>query len=562
MASTQLHSQGSEQYIAELCRILRNDFTSDLTSAASRVPPGSNLRLRVEGRFCNAVDTPQSEDFNDDESRFLMGYIDFGELPLSSLRPPYPTPEAQPSIIDQQASSQHPATLPLSPVSGEAEDDGSPINKRRKFVGGLRLKRDERPAVEQAAASQGGSTSCRQAHIDTRFPQRNTTKDPAVPTLEPSSADKLVAGIWRQIHSNIELVPTDSTRSVSAADSSFPIADLRVTLNKEAFHAINSLCLRYYNLSRSTRALEMIVQAYWVECYEARILAVKQDNPAKSSTEANMEALKEACSVFGWSEKELRNKLFEVAADTLHPEWRQLLEVIGQRSVPLYHGHPHSWVISSNKLPLQLCSTYTHTEEEFNFQFIEESVLDRRIWDSDDPRRESSIDLKLCLECGLYQSEDIKSNKCRCFSSLYGNPRSPVPIQICNLPNGKNNGVIACVDFARGTAIGEFVGFITKNLDGVDVMIGGSPENQYQIFQGQMGNFTRFINHSCRPNAQFQRFYWLGTERIIVVSRGIQSGNEITVDYSNHYWEKLDKICLCGEPSCRYANRAIATSEE
>lgn len=79
----------------------------------------------------------------------------------------------------------------------------------------------------------------------------------------------------------------------------------------QAFQAVNSLCLKYYNLSRSTRALEMIVQAYWVECYEARILAVKEDNPTKSSTEANMEALKEACSVFGWSEKELRNKLYD-----------------------------------------------------------------------------------------------------------------------------------------------------------------------------------------------------------------------------------------------------------
>lgn len=54
----------------------------------------------------------------------------------------------------------------------------------------------------------------------------------------------------------------------------------------------------------------MIVQAYWVECYEARILAVKQNNPTKSSTEATMETLKEACSVFRWSEKELRNKLY------------------------------------------------------------------------------------------------------------------------------------------------------------------------------------------------------------------------------------------------------------
>lgn len=134
---------------------------------------------------------------------------------------------------------------------------------------------------------------------------------------------------------------------------------------------------------------------------------------------------------------------FEVAADTLHPEWRQLLEVIGQRSVPLYHGHPHSWVIGRNKLPLQLCSTYTHMDEEFNFRFIEESVLDTHNWGQDDPRREPGIDSDICLDCGQYQSENVENNRCRCFSNLYTN-RSAVPVQIRSLSNGKNNGVIAC----------------------------------------------------------------------------------------------------------------------
>lgn len=131
-------------------------------------------------------------------------------------------------------------------------------------------------------------------------------------------------------------------------------------------------------------------------------------------------------------------------------------------------------------------------------------------------------------------------------------------------------------------AIGEFVGLITNGIKGLDVMVGGHPEQSYQIFQGRMGkwdnngpnglttegsdcrqyfytgNFTRFINHSCYPNSQFQRFYWRGIERIIVVSRGVASGSEITVDYSDYYWKQLNKACLCGEPCCRFPGRLRA----
>jgi hypothetical protein len=87
-------------------------------------------------------------------------------------------------------------------------------------------------------------------------------------------------------------------------------------------------------------------------------------------------------------------------------------------------------------------------------------------------------------------------------------------------------------DFLEGAAIGEFVGLITRGKVGVDVMEGGFGDQKYQISQGRIGNFTRFINHSCNPNAQFVRFVWLGLERIIAVSRGIKAGKEITVDYS------------------------------
>lgn len=40
---------------------------------------------------------------------------------------------------------------------------------------------------------------------------------------------------------------------------------------------------------------------------------------------------------------------FEVAADTLHPQWRALLSVIGASSNRVYNGHPHDWVVDDEK---------------------------------------------------------------------------------------------------------------------------------------------------------------------------------------------------------------------
>jgi len=78
------------------------------------------------------------------------------------------------------------------------------------------------------------------------------------------------------------------------------------------------------------------------------------------------------------------------------------------------------------------------------------------------------------------------------------------------------------------------VGLITRGKVGVDVMEGGGESGKYhQISQGKIGNFTRFINHSCNPNCQFERFVWMGVERIVAVAlRTIEAGAEVTADYS------------------------------
>ena len=62
-------------------------------------------------------------------------------------------------------------------------------------------------------------------------------------------------------------------------------------------------------MSRCSRALENIIQAHWVDCFEARVKAIGVEKPFLSNTETKMSALREACTVLQWSEKELRNKL-------------------------------------------------------------------------------------------------------------------------------------------------------------------------------------------------------------------------------------------------------------
>lgn len=254
-------------------------------------------------------------------------------------------------------------------------------------------------------------------------------------------------------------------------------------------------------------------------------------------------------------------KRFEVAADTLHPDWRQILTIVGMPSRLQYTGHPHDWVVfEDGSDPVPLRSTYTQQDPYFRFEQLEESVIDESVWGCDDPRwvpQPKSItqtsDTYICAACGEQQSDESGLNSCYCFPSLFGCvKRRPPPVQIYRTADSRNNGLLALAPFERGSTIGEFVGLITKDVRHLDVIHSSTATSSYQIWQGRQGNFTRFINHSCKANAQFAQFTWLDTQHVILVSKGIEAGAEIFVDYGDRYWAGLDKSCLCGESCCRY----------
>lgn len=148
--------------------------------------------------------------------------------------------------------------------------------------------------------------------------------------------------------------------------------------------------------------------------------------------------------------KKLRVR-FEVAADTIHPEWRQLLLVVGEPAIPVYTGHPYDWVVDRNGPPVRLAETYSQWTSDFQFEHLEESIVDDQAWGSRDPRMQNHAAQHTlprhfsCEKCGSTQSNDSATNECNCFSALFGSaPSKPCPVQVFRSEDGRNNGLLAC----------------------------------------------------------------------------------------------------------------------
>lgn len=66
------------------------------------------------------------------------------------------------------------------------------------------------------------------------------------------------------------------------------------------------------------------------------------------------------------------------------------------------------------------------------------------------------------------------------------------------------------------------------------------------------GNYTRFINHSCEPNCETQKWTVNGELRIgFFTIRNLQAGEEITFDYQFQRYGRKAQKCYCDAPSCR-----------
>ena len=85
------------------------------------------------------------------------------------------------------------------------------------------------------------------------------------------------------------------------------------------------------------------------------------------------------------------------------------------------------------------------------------------------------------------------------------------------------------------------------------------------------GNFTRFINHSCRPNLtgirsftdhQDQRFPYIS----FFANQFIPGNTELTLNYGDSYWivkcVRDKQYCLCKSASCKFTKKTFPTTHE
>ena len=85
---------------------------------------------------------------------------------------------------------------------------------------------------------------------------------------------------------------------------------------------------------------------------------------------------------------------------------------------------------------------------------------------------------------------------------------------------------------------------------------GGKQTIVAQISSQVVGNWTRFLNHSCNASTLFELTTIEDKLRVMVVAaRDIHIFEEITLDYGDRYFND-GLVCRCGEKTCRYQRLA------
>lgn len=71
------------------------------------------------------------------------------------------------------------------------------------------------------------------------------------------------------------------------------------------------------------------------------------------------------------------------------------------------------------------------------------------------------------------------------------------------------------------------------------------------IDAGPKGNLARFMNHSCQPNCQTQKWTVKGDTRVgLFTTEDVPAGAELTFNYNLECIGKEKKICRCGAANC------------
>ncbi len=112
-------------------------------------------------------------------------------------------------------------------------------------------------------------------------------------------------------------------------------------------------------------------------------------------------------------------------------------------------------------------------------------------------------------------------------------------------------GVFAAQRIPACAFVGEYTGIVQerrkKHLEDnyycVRLNTWEMGRKKFVIDAARKGNFTRFINHSAKPNLGLQSIYWRGLPRMIFISlKEISEGTQLTFDYGSFFWKECQQV--------------------
>eukprot|EP00730_Choanoeca_flexa_P013597 TRINITY_DN5496_c0_g1_i2.p1 TRINITY_DN5496_c0_g1~~TRINITY_DN5496_c0_g1_i2.p1 ORF type:complete len:735 (+),score=235.57 TRINITY_DN5496_c0_g1_i2:150-2354(+) len=127
----------------------------------------------------------------------------------------------------------------------------------------------------------------------------------------------------------------------------------------------------------------------------------------------------------------------------------------------------------------------------------------------------------------------------------------------------KGWGLRAKEDIQRGDFIYEYVGEVYTQAQFEQRQVQYHEEGRYHYYFMSLdadhvidatlkGGLSRFINHSCDPNAETQKWTVNGYLRIgFFAIQDIPAGEEITFDYQYERYGEQAQACYCGASNCR-----------
>ncbi|XP_053667793.1 nuclear receptor binding SET domain protein [Anopheles marshallii] len=188
---------------------------------------------------------------------------------------------------------------------------------------------------------------------------------------------------------------------------------------------------------------------------------------------------------------------------------------------------------------------------------VEDSVC-RCQPDDDDPCGPTSA----CLNRAIFMECSSKTcpAKERCSNQRFTKRMYP-GLEVRNFAN-KGFGLVALDNLQNGQFVIEYVGEVinTEEFDRrVQTMQTAKEENYYfltvepdlTIDARAKGNVSRFINHSCEPNCETQK-WTIGETRVIglFAIKDIKAGEELTFNYNLESLGNSKRVCLCGAERC------------